>query len=103
LRSVSGSSQAAWDAAATGGTLLNRADVDWVARSRETRGILQPEVHTMASYEFECHACSERFQVNVPMSEHDGLKLHPPACPKCASHDTHRLVSLFSSKPASSY
>ena len=57
----------------------------------------------MASYEFECHACSERFQVNVPMSEHDGLKAHPPICPKCASHDTGQLVSQFSSKPASSY
>jgi putative FmdB family regulatory protein len=57
----------------------------------------------MASYEFECHECRERFQVNVPMSEHDGLKAHPPICPKCASHDTRQLVALFSSKPASSY
>jgi putative FmdB family regulatory protein len=57
----------------------------------------------MASYEFECHACSERFQVTVPMSEHDGLKAQPPICPKCASHDTRQLVSMFSSKPASGY
>ncbi len=57
----------------------------------------------MASYEFECHACSERFQVTVPMSEHEKLKANPPICPKCASHDTRQLVSLFSSKPASSY
>jgi putative FmdB family regulatory protein len=57
----------------------------------------------MASYEFECQACHERFQVHVPMSEHDGLKAHPPICPKCASHDTRQLVSLFSSKPASGY
>jgi putative FmdB family regulatory protein len=57
----------------------------------------------MASYEFECRGCSERFQVTVPMSEHDSLKAHPPVCPKCASHDTRPLVSQFSSKPASSY
>jgi len=57
----------------------------------------------MASYEFECQACHERFQVTVPMSEHDTLKAHPPVCPKCASGDTRQLVSLFSSKPASNY
>jgi putative FmdB family regulatory protein len=57
----------------------------------------------MASYEFECRACNERFQVNVPMSGHDKLTAHPPTCPKCASHDSRQLVSLFSSKPASSY
>jgi putative FmdB family regulatory protein len=57
----------------------------------------------MASYEFECHACRERFQVSVPMSEHENLTAHPPICPKCASHETHQLVSLFSSKPASGY
>ncbi len=57
----------------------------------------------MASYEFECQACRERFEVRVAMSEHDGLKSQPPVCPKCASHDTHQLVSQFSSKPASSY
>ena len=57
----------------------------------------------MASYEFECQACHERFEVRVAMSEHDGLKSQPPVCPKCASHDTHQLVSQFSSKPASSY
>jgi len=57
----------------------------------------------MASYEFECQACHEHFQVNVPMSEHDGLKAHPPVCPKCASNDTRQLVSMFSSKPASGY
>jgi putative FmdB family regulatory protein len=57
----------------------------------------------MASYEFECRECRERFQVNVPMSEHDNLKAQPPVCPKCAGHDTHQLVSPFSSKPASNY
>ena len=57
----------------------------------------------MASYEFECRACREQLEVTVPMSEHDNLKANPPTCPKCASHDTHQLVSQFSSKPASSY
>jgi len=57
----------------------------------------------MASYEFECQTCSEHFQVTAPMSEHENLKTNPPTCPKCASHDTRQLVSLFSSKPASSY
>ena len=57
----------------------------------------------MASYEFECQACSEHFQVTAPMSEREKLKTNPPTCPKCASHDTRQLVSLFSSKPASSY
>lgn len=57
----------------------------------------------MASYEFECHACGERFQVNVAMSEHESLKAHPPICPKCGSHDTRQLVSLFSCKTPSGY
>jgi putative FmdB family regulatory protein len=57
----------------------------------------------MASYEFECQACRERFEITVPMSEHDRLKADPPTCPKCASHDTRPVVSLFSSRPASSY
>jgi hypothetical protein len=43
----------------------------------------------------------ERFQVTVPVSEHDGLKAHPPICPKCATGDTRQLVSIFNSKPAS--
>jgi len=57
----------------------------------------------MASYEFECRACGEHFQVNVPMSQHENLKANPPTCPKCASHETRQLVSRFSSRPASSY
>ena len=57
----------------------------------------------MASYEFECQACRERFEITVRMSEHDRLKVNPPICPKCASHDTRQMVSLFSSEPASSY
>jgi len=57
----------------------------------------------MASYEFECQACREQFEVTMPMSEHENLKANPPTCPKCASHETHQLVSQFSSKPASNY
>lgn len=57
----------------------------------------------MASYDFECHACGSRFELNVPMSEHDELKDQPPVCPKCGSHETRQLVSMVSSKTASGY
>ena len=57
----------------------------------------------MANYEFECRTCSERFQVNVAMSEHESLKAHPPICPKCAGHDTRQLISLFTCKTPSGY
>jgi len=57
----------------------------------------------MASYDFECHSCGSPFELTVPMSEHDKLKDQPPACPKCGSHETRQVVSMFSSKPASSY
>lgn len=57
----------------------------------------------MASYDFTCQACGTKFELTVPMSEHDKLKDHPPACAKCGSTETKQLVSMFSSKPASSY
>jgi putative FmdB family regulatory protein len=57
----------------------------------------------MASYDFECPACGSRFELNVPMSEHDKMKDQPPACPKCGSHDARQLVSLFSCKTPSAY
>jgi len=57
----------------------------------------------MATYEFKCATCGERFPVTAAMSEHDQLRDHPPACPKCQSHETHQVVSLFTSKPASTY
>jgi putative FmdB family regulatory protein len=72
---------------------------------REAAGPLvsSGRVSAMASYEFECHACGERFQVNVAMSEHEGLTAHPPICPKCGNHDTRQLVSLFTCKTPSGY
>jgi putative FmdB family regulatory protein len=60
-------------------------------------------VSAMASYEFECHACGERFQVNVAMSEHESLKANPPICPKCGKHESRQLVSLFTCKTPSGY
>lgn len=57
----------------------------------------------MAVYEFECQACGERFEVNVPISQHDQLKEKPPACPKCGKRKTHQLVSLFSCKTPSGW
>jgi putative FmdB family regulatory protein len=56
----------------------------------------------MAVYEFECRACGERFEVSVPMSEHDRLKEQAPACPKCMSTDTRQLISLFGCRTPSS-
>lgn len=57
----------------------------------------------MAMYEFECKACGERFQVNVPMTQHDRLKEQPPACPKCGKRQTHQLVTTFACKTPSGY
>lgn len=57
----------------------------------------------MAMYEFECQACGERFEVNVPISQHDRLKGEPPACPACAKTETRQLVSMFSCKTPSGY
>lgn len=57
----------------------------------------------MAVYEFECRSCGERFEVNVPMTEHDKLKASPPACPKCGKKRTQQLVSMFSCKAPTSW
>jgi putative FmdB family regulatory protein len=57
----------------------------------------------MAAYEFECKDCGARFQVSVPMREHDHLKAEPPACPKCGKRDTRQLVSDFTCKTPSGY
>jgi len=57
----------------------------------------------MATYEFACQACGEHFPINAAMSEHDQLKDHPPACPKCASRETRQLISLFTCKTPSGY
>jgi putative FmdB family regulatory protein len=57
----------------------------------------------MAVYEFECGDCGERFEVTMAMSEHDRLREHAPACPKCGKTETHQLVSTFSCKAPSKY
>jgi putative FmdB family regulatory protein len=57
----------------------------------------------MAVYEFECQACGKRFEVSVPISQHDKLKEDPPACPDCQKKDTRQLVSNFSCKTPSGY
>ena len=49
----------------------------------------------MAVYEFECQACGHRFEVSVPINEHERLKQHSPACPSCRKHKTRQLVSMF--------
>jgi putative FmdB family regulatory protein len=57
----------------------------------------------MAVYEFECRDCGKRFELTMPMSEHDRVKSEPPGCPECGKRDTHQLVSLFSCKTPSGY
>jgi putative FmdB family regulatory protein len=57
----------------------------------------------MAMYEFECGGCGERFELRVPISEHDRLKKEPPVCPKCGKSDTRQVVSMFSCKTPSGY
>lgn len=57
----------------------------------------------MAVYDFQCQACGERFQITATMSEHDGLRDNPPACPKCAKRETRQLVSMFTCKTPSGY
>jgi putative FmdB family regulatory protein len=52
----------------------------------------------MAVYEFECQACGKRFELSVPMHEHDRLRDKPPACPQCGKTETHQTVSVFSCK-----
>jgi putative FmdB family regulatory protein len=57
----------------------------------------------VAVYEFECRSCGDRFEVNVPITEHDQLKSHPPACPKCGKKRTQQLASMFSCKTPSGF
>jgi putative FmdB family regulatory protein len=53
---------------------------------------------SMALYEFECKACGKRFELSVPMHDHDRLRDKPPACPQCGKTETHQTVSVFSCK-----
>ena len=57
----------------------------------------------MAVYEFECEACGNRFEVSVPITEHQRLKVKPPVCPACKKARTHQLVSLFNCPSPKSY
>ena len=49
----------------------------------------------MAVYEFECSACGKRFELRVPITEHDRLRREPPACPACRATQTHQVPSAF--------
>jgi putative FmdB family regulatory protein len=53
----------------------------------------------MAVYAFECSACGNRFELTMPMHEHDRVEREAPACPSCGKTETHQLVSLFNCKP----
>ena len=55
----------------------------------------------MAVYEFECAECGARFEVQLPMSEHDRLQEDATACARCGATDTRQLVSVFSCKTSS--
>ena len=57
----------------------------------------------MAAYGYECTACKEQFEVNVPMSQSDRLDQEPPRCPTCGTSETRRVVSTFYSKLASTW
>lgn len=57
----------------------------------------------MAVYEFECRSCGERFEITVPITEHDRLREEPPKCPKCGKSESRQLVSTFSCKAPSSF
>ena len=46
----------------------------------------------MPLYEYECSDCETRFDALRGMSEADD----PIDCPQCGSHDTRRMISLFS-------
>ena len=45
----------------------------------------------MPLYEYYCTECATPFEVLRPMSQSDNAA----ACPHCANHSAHRLISLF--------
>ena len=47
----------------------------------------------MPLYEYRCSTCGEVFEKMVRWSEAD----RSPACPKCASPDTHKKISTIAS------
>jgi putative FmdB family regulatory protein len=48
----------------------------------------------MPVYAFACRDCAGRFE------ELQGFDAPPPACPRCASTDTERVLSSFQAGPA---
>ncbi len=52
----------------------------------------------MAIYEFECDECGKRFELHMPMSEHDRTRQTPPVCPECGKNSTRQLVAEFACK-----
>ncbi len=49
----------------------------------------------MPSYDYQCEKCRKRFTVVQRISQHTGRS---PACPKCRSRRTRRLLSAFYAK-----
>jgi putative FmdB family regulatory protein len=45
----------------------------------------------MPIYEYHCEHCAKRFEVLRPMSQSDA----PIPCPRCATPNARRLVSVF--------
>ena len=45
----------------------------------------------MPVYEYQCQQCDKRFELLRPMSQIDA----PVACPRCASTDARRAISVF--------
>ena len=53
----------------------------------------------MPVYEYECKKCGEKFEVRRGFFDKEKGKTQ---CPKCTSHDTGRVFSLFSSMASGS-
>ena len=49
----------------------------------------------MPSYDYRCEKCRRRFAVVQRISEHTGRS---PACPKCKSRSTRRVLAPFFAK-----
>jgi len=56
----------------------------------------------MAIYEFECAECGNRFEVTMPIHEHEEVRDHPPSCPECGTRATHERVPLVGYRTPSS-
>ncbi|MEK7667787.1 MAG: zinc ribbon domain-containing protein [Gemmatimonadota bacterium] len=56
---------------------------------------MRGECTTMPSYDYRCEKCRRRFAVVQRISEHTGRS---PACPKCKSRRTLRVLAPFFAK-----